>query len=219
MPRPNPKRPKPPALARKAQPLQQRAHDTCESILAVATQLLADVGVERLSTNLVCERAGISPPALYRYFPNKYAILHELGLRLMQTQNELLQLWATPAVMRQSPKRFAQSLLQLFLGTVELTRELPAGVWITRALRAVPALHHVRTESHNHVTAVLQAAFMTAHPHADAAEVRLVIRLAVEAMYAAHELLFDEPEFDAQAVGTVMSAMVACEFARVKRKP
>ena len=30
-----------------------------------------EVGIERLSTNLVCERAGLTPPALYRYYPNK----------------------------------------------------------------------------------------------------------------------------------------------------
>ena len=45
---------------------------------------VSDVGIERLSTNLVCERAGLTPPALYRYFPNKYALLSELGQRLMQ---------------------------------------------------------------------------------------------------------------------------------------
>ena len=124
--------PKPaPALDAKKQPVQQRARDTYENILGVTAQLLGDVGIERLSTNLVCERAGISPPALYHYFPNKYAILRELGLRLMHTQNEVLQAWATPATMRRSPARFADALLELFLATVEVTKAIPAGVWIT----------------------------------------------------------------------------------------
>ena len=215
----SPRKPRAPALDAKKQPVQQRARDTYETILGATAQLLGDVGIERLSTNLVCERAGISPPALYHYFPNKYAILHELGVRLMLTQNELLQAWATPATMRRSPARFADALLELFLGTIELTEELPGGVWITRALRAVPALHHVRIESHDHVTALLSDAFLQAHPHADAAEVRLVIRLSVEAMYAAHELLFDAPHLDAQAVGRTMSAMVASQFARLKKRP
>jgi AcrR family transcriptional regulator len=206
------------ALAAKKQPVQQRSRDTYEAILGAATQLLADVGIERLSTNLVCQHAGITPPALYHYFPNKYAILRELGVRLMGVQNELLQQWATPATMRQSQAAFADSLLQLFLGTVQLTEQLPAGVWITRALRAVPALHHVRIESHDHVTALLRDAFVEAHPHAKRDEVWLAIRLSVESMYAAHELLFDEPTLDPEAVGRMMAEMVAGQFTRLKRK-
>ena len=101
---------------------------------------------------------------------------------------------------------------------MQLTEQLPAGVWITRALRAVPALHHVRIESHDHVTALLRDAFLAAHPHARRDEVWLAIRLAVESMYAAHELLFDEPALDAEAVGRMMAKMVAGQFTRLKRK-
>ncbi|MDP0941271.1 TetR/AcrR family transcriptional regulator, partial [Klebsiella quasipneumoniae] len=85
--------------APKKAPTQSRAVETYERILATAAELLGEVGIERLSTNLVCRRLGLSPPALYQYFPNKYAILHELGQRLMQRQNELLGPWATPATM------------------------------------------------------------------------------------------------------------------------
>ena len=46
----------------------------------------------------------------------------------------------------------------------------------------------------------------------------LAIRLAVESMYAAHELLFDEPTLDAEAVGRMMAEMVAGQFTRLKRK-
>ena len=82
-PMPSTRKPQP-SLATKKQPAQQRATETFERILEVTAQTLADVGIERLSTNLVCERAGLTPPALYRYFPNKYALLSELGQRLMQ---------------------------------------------------------------------------------------------------------------------------------------
>ena len=78
-PMPPIRKPQPP-LATKKQPAQQRATETFERILEVTAQTLADVGIERLSTNLVCERAGLTPPALYRYFPNKYALLSELGV-------------------------------------------------------------------------------------------------------------------------------------------
>jgi AcrR family transcriptional regulator len=35
--------------------------------------------VERISTNLAAARAGVSPPTLYHYFPDKYALLAPWG--------------------------------------------------------------------------------------------------------------------------------------------
>lgn len=54
-----PRTPRKPSLplAAKKQPAQQRATETFERILEVTALTLADVGIERLSTNLVCERA------------------------------------------------------------------------------------------------------------------------------------------------------------------
>jgi AcrR family transcriptional regulator len=120
-------------LDRKRVPTQTRALETCERILDAAANLLGEVGIERLSTNLICERAGLSPPALYRYYPNKYAVLAELGARLMMSQNELLENWATPATMKLPVAKFERRIRQLFLDTLEMTRRAIAGEWITRA--------------------------------------------------------------------------------------
>lgn len=207
-----------PELALKKAPTQPRAIETYERILAACAELLGEVGIERLSTNLVCQRVGISPPALYQYFPNKYALLHELGLRLMLAQNALLEPWATPATMALPEKRFAASVAEVFLQTVALTQEIPAGVWVTRALRAVPTLQHVRNRSHDEVTELLLGAFLSAHPRADAVRSRLSIRLSIDALYAAQELLFDDPAQDAQAVAQTMAEMVAGQLMRLRRR-
>src|SRR5262249_31941379 len=61
-----------------APPRQERALQTYERLLDVAGELLAEVGVERISTNMICARAGMTPPALYRYFKDKYAVLEAL---------------------------------------------------------------------------------------------------------------------------------------------
>lgn len=205
-------------LDRKRAPTQTRALETCERILDAAANLLADVGIERLSTNLICERAGLSPPALYRYYPNKYAVLAELGVRLMMSQNELLEKWATPATMKLPAARFEERIRQLFLDTLVLTREAIAGEWITRALRAVPSLAPVRIESHDHVTGLIVAAFAVAWPAVPTARVRLVSRLAIEVMYSAQELLVDDATLDAGEVATVMSHMVTTQVAQLRRE-
>jgi AcrR family transcriptional regulator len=225
MPRTSPASAAPPTTAatgveldRKRAPTQTRALETCERILDAAANLLADVGIERLSTNLICERAGLSPPALYRYYPNKYAVLAELGVRLMMSQNELLEKWATPATMKLPAARFEERIRQLFLDTLVLTREAIAGEWITRALRAVPSLAPVRIESHDHVTGLIVAAFAVAWPAVPTARVRLVSRLAIEVMYSAQELLVDDATLDAGEVATVMSHMVTTQVVQLRRE-
>ena len=205
-------------LDRKRDPTQLRALETCERILDAAALLLGEVGIERLSTHLICERAGLSPPALYRYYPNKYAVLAELGVRLMMSQNELLEKWATPATMKLPAAKFEQRIRQLFLDTLEMTRQATAGEWITRALRAVPSLAPVRLESHAHVTGLLVAAFEVAWPEVPESRVRLVSRLAVEVMYSAHELMFDDPSLDPDEVSVVMSHMVTTQVLQLRKE-
>ncbi len=58
-------------LLEKNKPRQERAKRTYEAILVAAAELLVEVGIERISTNLVAEKAGITVPALYRYFPSR----------------------------------------------------------------------------------------------------------------------------------------------------
>ena len=205
-------------LDRKRDPTQTRALETCERILDAAANLLGEVGIERLSTNLICERAGLSPPALYRYYPNKYAVLAELGVRLMMSQNDLLEQWATPATLRLPAAKFEARIRQLFLDTLEITRKAIAGEWITRALRAVPSLAPVRIESHEHVTGLLVAAFALAYPQVPQARVRLVSRLAIEVMYSAQELLVDDATLDAVEVATVMSHMVTTQVMQLRKE-
>lgn len=205
-----------PDLSVKKAPSQARAVETYERILAACAELLGEVGIERLSTNLVCQRAGITPPALYQYFPNKYAILHELGTRLMAVQNELLTPWAVPSTFELAEAEFAASVAELFLRTLELTEEMPAGIWVTRALRAVPSLQEVRNRSHDFVTDMLLLPFMTAHPRSDRMQARLTIRLAIDALYAAQELLFDDPSLDPHAVAQTMAQMVSAQLMRLR---
>src|SRR5271155_229537 len=85
--------PAPPAPTEAAPPRQRRAVETYERLLDMAGELLAEVGIERISTNQICARAGMTPPALYRYFKDKYAVLEALGRRLMDRQNAVLFAW------------------------------------------------------------------------------------------------------------------------------
>ncbi|HJW57068.1 MAG TPA: TetR/AcrR family transcriptional regulator [Burkholderiaceae bacterium] len=204
-----------PSLATKKMPAQQRATDTYELILEVAAQMLVDVGIERLSTNMVCERAGLTPPALYRYFPNKYALLCELGQRLMQRQNELIPQWITPQVLSGPVVDLEKALAGLLLDTYKVTKKTTGGVWILRTLRAVPTLQKIRLDSHALVTEAQVRMLVDVFPDVPPKELMLVGRVAVDMIYAGVELLFDVP-LSAPAVSKVVAAMVASHLFRLR---
>jgi AcrR family transcriptional regulator len=179
-----------PDFERAAPPVQDRAHRTRERLLDVAGALLGDVGIERISTNLVAQQAGVTPPALYRHFRNKYDLLAALAERLMARQNAVLidwlDRWRTQGLTAQLPDLFRQTAL--------VTDAEPGGVWIERALRAVPQLAPIRIASHRHVTDRIVEAMTV--PGADRAVLWRRVRLAVELGYAVDEMLHEEDRID-----------------------
>lgn len=183
-----------PAPQRASQPVQARAVATRELLIDAAAQLLGEVGVERLSSNLICARAGVTPPSFYRYFKDKYAILEELGERLMEAQNAAIM----PLLERDIRDISEADLRQLILDSIAITRAFPGGPWVLRALRAVPALAHVRINSHRRMSAHIAKA--AAHGRADAAATALQARLLIDMGYAAIELAFDEPRLKRAAL-------------------
>jgi AcrR family transcriptional regulator len=56
-------------------PVQQRSTVTVEAISEATIQVLLAVGLDRLTTTRVAERAGVSVGTLYQYYPNKQALL------------------------------------------------------------------------------------------------------------------------------------------------
>ncbi len=135
-------------LLEKNQPRQERAKRTYEAILTAASELLVEVGVERISTNLVAERAGITVPALYRYFPNKYAVLNALGAALMDRQNAVLGQWLEEYLVESDLHQLLSNIDELLKSTLAVTVERKGGLEIVQALRAVAPLQEVRLQSH-----------------------------------------------------------------------
>jgi len=204
---------KPPPLQAKLQPTQARAQDTYEVILATAGEMLRDRGFEQLTTNAICKRAGITPPALYRYFPNKYAILKELGDRLMAAQDEEMLGWigAGGLTGARFDERLA-SIVAIQRRMTEITRAFPGGVAIGRALRAVPMLQALRFASRDMVAAGLAAAIAPVHPQVDPARLGVATRMLVELGYAATEMMVEEPDRDIDMLTIEVCRMLVLYF-------
>lgn len=74
----------------KTRPRQTRARKTRQKIVDATLAILEHQGIEKISTNLIARQAGINIASLYQYFPDKYAILHELAQDFGQLQARLI---------------------------------------------------------------------------------------------------------------------------------
>lgn len=176
------------------QPRQERSRRTFDALLDAAGYLLAEVGIERISTNLICERAKVTPPALYRYFDDKYAIIYALAERLMLRQNDALETWVA-SYGDKGLDVLSDKLLELLETMSAITGSQPGAIWIMRALRSVPSLTPVRLYSHNYVTDLLTDIYHQYLPHVDRETIRRRTRLSVEMAYSMDEMLKEE-DFD-----------------------
>lgn len=70
-------------------PQQARSQERVDLILDTAAEFIAEVGYEAVTTNAIAERAGISIGSLYRYFPDKDAILRGLSVRHLEQVREI----------------------------------------------------------------------------------------------------------------------------------
>lgn len=199
----------------KTQPLQERSRQTYEAILAAAAALLEEVGIDSLSTNMICARANLTPPALYRYFPNKYALLRELGVRLMQVQDKAVFDWvAAGGLVANSMEEALEKDFEITKRVIDITRAQPASLWIARAMRAVPMLREVRIESRNHVAEVLFQAMRPRYRNTSDEALRRAVRLNIELSSAAIEMIMEEPDAQTDEFIRELSWMMLLYFRR-----
>ncbi len=198
----------------KTQPAQDRSRQTYEAILAAAAAVLEEVGIERFSTNLICRRAALTPPALYRYFPNKYALLKELGQRLMAAQDQVVYEWIDSGGLDSDTQETAiRNNLEIQNRVTEITRQQPAALWILRALRAVPAMRDVRIASRTDVAERLFQAMRARFPNTSEAELRRAVRLNLELSAAVTEMVLEEPDSEPQETSAEFSRLIVSYYA------
>jgi AcrR family transcriptional regulator len=66
------------------EPVQARSTARLTALLDAAASAIHDLGYERLTTAMVAERAGASIGTVYRYFPDRIAVLQALAARNLE---------------------------------------------------------------------------------------------------------------------------------------
>jgi len=184
-------------LEKRTRPSQTRANKTVELILKTAAKLLEEAGFEELTTNKICKAAGLTPPALYRYFPNKYAIVSELAKQLMHLQNMAVAESATEV---QQDGLNIDRTASILTGQVQITRDFPGGVAVLKTMYATPQLVEVRLSSHEEATDGLTAALADLDLGLSDAELRRRIRLMIEIGNSVVEMVVENPGIDEAAM-------------------
>lgn len=191
-------------------PRDKRAAATYDLILDTAAELLEEAGFDKLTTNLICKRAGITPPALYNYFPDKYAILQMLGQRLMASQDKIVSNWLAAMGTR---KVTGADAAEMLLRHHEADKAQVGAKWIWRSLRSIPSIEHVLLESKQNVCKWSVDNFMQACPDADRSIVEVKHLVMVEIGTSILQMLIDDPQLDAEKVcretGEIMASCLA----------
>ena len=173
-------------------PTNARSAASFERLLQAAADVLADTGFERLTSNEICARAGLTPPAFYHYFNNKYEVLEELANRLMRKHQENFSAWF--AEFSETGQRLptAEALEKLFEAAVRIAAQERSGMWTMRALRALPNLTHVRLKWQRiYADQIIEAARQLA-PDVPEETLWTRVRIIVEFAYIVGELAIEE---------------------------
>ncbi|MEJ3403140.1 TetR/AcrR family transcriptional regulator [Rathayibacter sp. YIM 133350] len=65
----------------RTEPVQQRSADRLNSLLDAAAVVVDEIGFDRMTTAMIAERSGASIGTVYRYFPDRIAVLQALRER------------------------------------------------------------------------------------------------------------------------------------------
>ncbi|AGP36514.1 TetR/AcrR family transcriptional regulator [Sorangium cellulosum] len=127
-------------LAPRREPEQERARQTRQRLLEAAAALLAEVGVEGFNTNLLAERAGVRVRSVYRYFPNKLAVIVALAEAMVAEWGAWFDEVDDLADPRSDWRAIWGRLIDAYVRGI---RALPGGTAVRRVMHAVPELRAI----------------------------------------------------------------------------
>lgn len=194
----------------KMAPKQTRGQKTLEKLLSCAQDILVEGGFEALNSNAIVQKAGMTPPAFYRYFKNKHDVLRILCERLMTLQNDALDnnhVW-----IRLASIDLETSAYETLNMTIDVTREFKGGPVLLKLLRAIPELNPIRLESHKYVAGLMAENMYAGHSQDVRRAFETRSRISVELGYSIIEMLFETDFKDEDVVLKRTAAAMAALF-------
>jgi AcrR family transcriptional regulator len=156
---------------RRRVPSQPRSRETFEAVCAAAAAIIAEQGVTALTTNGVARRAGVSITAVYAYFPDKWAIVHELFERFERLRVDYVaERFATLV----TADDWRSVMVETWEALVRFRIDVPAGIPLRHAIHATPRLRQIDLEGTERAVRELAAAMTARRPDLDPERARQV---------------------------------------------
>ena len=185
-------------------PSQGRGLLTVERVLSTASDLLVTVGAEGLTTNLIASESGVNISSIYKYFPNKHAILVALFERYNRQRFDAVRALAETIGASEDWEHVLDKTIDKILLT---RRAAPGNVALRRAMRSSPELAEIDQQANSFVANWFaeQVRQLTGLPERRA---QVVARLAIEAETALMDW-WESPDVDyAPMVAREIKAML-----------
>ncbi len=167
-------------LSPRVRPVQARAKHTVDVILDSAAVLLDEVGIDAFNTNLLAERAGVAVRSVYRYYPNKLAVIVGVAERQASEWQTLLARLMLPLA---EPDEGAcdawDAVLDAYLAYLEAKQGRSA---MHRAMQALPQLSEVNRRDNDVLSDTIYTALKTRGLRLSAARLRSISRVLFDTM-------------------------------------
>ncbi len=177
-------------LQLRRRPAQARSRETFERILRVAADLLDEVGWEGFNTNLLAQRAGLGVQAVYRYFPNKLAVIYTLAERMVAEWN----LWLSDFEQTVEGESDWGPVWRRYIDRfTEGVRRLPGGAAVRSAMAASPVLRALDQRDNAELARRMAKSLRKRAPGLSPARARDCARALIETAVAVIDLALASP--------------------------
>jgi len=171
----------------RSKPVQQRAIESVETILSTAATLLDEVGLEGFNTNLLAERADVRVRTVYRYFPNKYAVIialtEMLAVQWDRWMQRCYQELGNPAMSWRAALKTAR------IEWLKNAKIVPGALSVLQAMHATPELEALHIQIFEDMSGKVAAALRKRGLRLPPAKLMAIGRMVVNAMNTGTEVI------------------------------
>lgn len=191
-------------LRLRGRPAQSRSAATFQLVLDTTARLLEAHGFDALTTNLVAQESGVSVRAIYRYFPNKHAIVAELAQQMSEEWRGAVAERGDFADRSVPWATLWDGYIDAFVDAVRATRGARA---VLAAMREDPLLRRVDEIANTRYVDGIATALITRRPTLRADEARAAATVLMRSMVSVLDEAFESDERSARRLIAMLKRM------------
>jgi AcrR family transcriptional regulator len=193
------------------EPQQQRSREKVARILAATARLLEEHHHEQIGTKLIAAEAGVSIGVLYRFFPDKHAILGSLMVHWLDRFRSAVE-DVVNSELPATPSEFGAAVIA---GQVRVRRETPGYQGLFLHSPWHPELTEYDEATNGRIVALVHDALLHGYGYPATAEFRfrteLMVTTVAQLLTTAFKL---DPEGDPRVLAEIQLLMDGWMFAR-----